>query len=400
MVMYLTEKEAKKVFKKYKRVAVFSTDRSMKAVELRDGTIIPYTYLEDLYPNTEEINAYVRGDIGWKKLLSNYKKKLQSWNYKNPEAVQLQLTLTAMINMIKDNSGQIVIFLRPQVKREDPETGKKTTDKEAKKLDKMFKKYLTWMFSRFGLDLQTKIEKKWLKGSRSKVKEKLGRIADIKGKVSSYGRFLNDYMNAMHYAEVQQHTTENIADPSDLTKRTHTILANRFIGLVTGNQAKAAIKNIKWKENCDKKSIKKIQKATLRNAKDSIEYYNDYCEMINPIIETIVKDKNPDLTEKKLAKQLKKVEMIKVPKFGKKMKKKTIVKLDKWLQRRKNVAFIAGAYAHIVAQTYNYEIGTPEYNKVMADAHRMLNAQFDGFAKTFASMATKMRKAQATAAAK
>ena len=92
--------------------------------------------------------------------------------------------------------------------------------------------------------------------------------------------------------------------------------------------------------------------------------------------------------------------MIKVPKFGKKMKKKTIVKLDKWLQRRKNVAFIAGAYAHIVAQTYNYEIGTPEYNKVMADAHRMLNAQFDGFAKTFASMATKMRKAQATAAAK
>lgn len=302
--------------------------------------------------------------------------------------------------MIKDNAGQIVIFLRPQVKREDPETGKKTTDKEAKKLDKMFKKYLTWMFSRFGLELQTKIEKKWLKGKRSKVKEKLGRIADIKGKVSSYGRFLNDYMNAMHYAEVQQHTTENIADPSDLTKRTHTILANRFIGLVTGNQAKVAIKEIKWKENCDKKSIKKIQKATLRNAKDSIEYYNDYCEMVNPIIEAIVKDKNPDLNEKKLAKQFKKVEMIKVPKFGKKMKKKTMVKLDKWLQRRKNIAFIAGAYAHIVAQTYNYEIGTPEYNKAMAEAHRMLNAQFDGFAKTFASMATKMRKAQATAAAK
>jgi len=400
MVMYLDEKAAKKLFKKYKRVAVFATDRSMKAVELRDGTIIPYTYLEDLYPNTEEINAYVRGDIGWKKLLSNYKKKLQSWNYKNPEAVQLQLTLTTLINMIRDNAGQIVVFLRPQVKREDPETGKKTTDKEAKKLDKMFKKYLTWMFSRFGLDLQTKLDKKWLKGSRSKVKEKLGRIADIKGKVSSYGRFLNGYMNSMHYVEVQQTITENIADPSDLTKRTHTILANRFIGMVTGNQAKATIKNTNWKENCEKKYTKKIQKAIIRNAKDSIEYYNDYCEMVNPIIESLVKEKNPDMAEKKQDKLIKKVEMVKVPKFGKKMKKKTMVKLDKWLQKRKNVAFIAGAYAHIVAQTYNYEIGTPEYNKVMADAHRMMNAQFDGFAKTFASMATKMRKAQAAAAAK
>lgn len=400
MVMYLDEKNAKKLFKKYKRVAVFATDRSMKAVELRDGTIIPYTYLEDLYPNTEEINAYVRGDIGWKKLLSNYKKKLQSWNYKNPEAVQLQLTLTTLINMIRDNAGQIVVFLRPQVKREDPETGKKTTDKEAKKLDKMFKKYLTWMFSRFGLDLQTKLDKKWLKGSRSKVKEKLGRIADIKGKVSSYGRFLNGYMNSMHYVEVQQTITENIADPSDLTKRTHTILANRFIGMVTGNQAKSTIKNTNWKENCEKKYTKKIQKAIIRNAKDSIEYYNDYCEMVNPIIESLVKEKNPDMAEKKQDKLIKKVEMVKVPKFGKKMKKKTMVKLDKWLQKRKNVAFIAGAYAHIVAQTYNYEIGTPEYNKVMADAHRMLNAQFDGFAKTFASMATKMRKAQAAAATK
>lgn len=400
MVMYLDEKAAKKLFKKYKRVAVFATDRSMKAVELRDGTIIPYTYLEDLYPNTEEINAYVRGDIGWKKLLSNYKKKLQSWNYKNPEAVQLQLTLTTLINMIRDNAGQIVVFLRPQVKREDPETGKKTTDKEAKKLDKMFKKYLAWMFSRFGLDLQTKLDKKWLKGSRSKVKEKLGRIADIKGKVSSYGRFLNGYMNSMHYVEVQQTITENIADPSDLTKRTHTILANRFIGMVTGNQAKATIKNTNWKENCEKKYTKKIQKAIIRNAKDSIEYYNDYCEMVNPIIESLVKEKNPDMAEKKQEKLIKKVEMVKVPKFGKKMKKKTMVKLDKWLQKRKNVAFIAGAYAHIVAQTYNYEIGTPEYNKVMADAHRMLNAQFDGFAKTFASMATKMRKAQAAAATK
>ena len=400
MVMYLDEKAAKKLFKKYKRVAVFSTDRSMKAVELRDGTIIPYTYLEDLYPNTEEINAYVRGDIGWKKLLSNYKKKLTSWNYKNSEAVQVQLSLTALINMIKDNAGQIIVFLRPQVKREDPDTGKKVTDKEAKKLDKMFKKYLTWMFSRFGLELQTKLDKKWLKGKRSKVREKLGRIADIKGKVSSYGRFLNGYMNSMHYVEVQQMTTEHIADPSDLTKRTHTILANRFIGMVTGNQATSAVKNLPWKDNCRKDVTKKIKKSILRNAKDSIEYYNDYCEMVNPIIESLVKEKNPDMAEKKQDKLIKKVEMVKVPKFGKKMKKKTMVKLDKWLQKRKNVAFIAGAYAHIVAQTYNYEIGTPEYNKVMADAHRMLNAQFDGFAKTFASMATKMRKAQAAAAAK
>lgn len=376
MVFYLTENKAKKLFKKYNRTVVFAVDRAMKACTIgEDGdkaSTVYYKYLEEMYPSTDEINGYIRGDISAKKVIKNFRKKMNTLK-PVPEAIDLQVTIATLMNMLSSNEGTVIVFLRPE-----------HTDNDSRKLDKLFKKYLSFLFEGFGLELQTNIPKKLLKGKRKEIARRIIRAASSKSALSKVGRHRLNLLFALHYADIQKASLDHVEDlDEDLTKKQFTNAVARFYKMLNGDFVQDFQKHM-LRGECskkEKKSRKNQVKCIEKQAKRNIEYYNEYCEMVNGLSV----DGIPELP--------------KFPKYGKKLKgkkqKKLVKKFDKAFGKRKGFGLLRGAYAHIVTQTYGIQIGTSEYNDAMEDSHK--HVPVEDFSKAYSTLATKIRKAEAAA---
>ena len=367
MVLYLSEKKAEKLFKKYKKVVAMSVDRSMKAMTIDENTSIGYVYPKDLYPTTDELNGYLRGDLSYKKVWKATLKRISSLKCKDPYAVDQQVLLCTTLSMLADEDPPVLVFLRPDTKNGDP---------EAKKMDKFFKKYLKELFSCFGVEVETKISKKLLKGNAKKVKRAIKKHMIAHRDLSSFGRYRLNVLKTLHYAEVQKATIDGF-DLTDVPKKTYEKMAERFISGMTGEYIRNFNSKVDWKkqEKAVKGAKKKVLTAIYKQAKKNNKFYEEYRQMINGMNYAGIKT------------------LPKAPKFGKKIKAKTMKKFTKFFKKRKNIGFLVGAYTHIVTQTYNIQIGCGDYNKAMNEAHVLVNV--DGFAKAFAKLATEVKKATA-----
>lgn len=368
MVLYLTEKKAEKLFKKYKNVAAMSVDRSMKAMTIDDNTSIGYVYPQDLYPTTDEINGYLRGDLSYKKVWKATKKRISSLKCNDPYAVDQQVFLCTTLSILASENPPVLVFLRPNVK---------DGDQEAKKMDKFFKKYLKDLFGCFGVEVETKIDKKLLKGNKKKVKRAIQKHLIGNRDFTAYGRYRLNVLRTLHYAEVQKSDIDGYDNPADMSKKAHANTARRFVSCMTGEYIRDFNSKVDWKKQV-KGAKKKVLTAIYKQAKKNNKFYAEYCQMVNGMKYAGVK------------------KLPKAPKFGKKIKQKTLKKFEKFYSKRKNLGFLIGAYTHIITQTYNTQIGSSEYNKEMTRAHVLVGA--DGFAKAFAKLASEVKKATAQSA--
>lgn len=357
MVLYQNEKKAKKLFSKYTKRVVFSTDRSTKACVLDDGTEVSYVFPAELYPTTDEQQAFIRGDISVKKIIKTMKKRISSLK---PDEVttNFQVTLASVLSMLVNDKGIIVVFLRPEGE-----------DSETKKLDKLYKRYLEALFSEFGIKVYDEVKKKMLKGKRKVVTRRLAQVATAASAMSKYGRYRMRILHALHYAEIQKAQLDSIQDFDDLSKKQFQAAVGKFYDLLSGKYVERFSKSIEtWPS---KKERKAILKAVNKQAKKNVKYYNEYRQMVNGM----------DIDGMK-----------KLPKIYKD-RKKTLKAFDKFFTKKKNFGFVIGAYTHVVASTYDSEIGSSEYNKNMAEAHRFI--RIEGFAKTYGALASKLKKAAA-----
>ena len=388
MFMFLTEKKALKLRKKYPNMGFFTTDRSNKHGVLDDEALstVEYHYPEALYPPVDEIQAYVRGEMSIKKIIKNMKKRVEQLKHETV-STEFQMALYTILAM-NDDPKTIVCFLKVGGDNE-----------ESNKLNKLYEKYIEKLLGIFGLECYDDYSKKLLKGKKKTVRNNIAKYCVSRSTMNKHGRYRRLIISHVHYAEIQKATLESalrkttqnrdtIISVNNLSSKQLKGVTDRFMSTLSGAFIPYLDSHVQtWPS---KKIYKDTMKYLRKMSKRYVESYNEYCDIVNGL-------ELPDM---------KKLPKVKSPKKMKK-NKKYVNKMVKFYSKRKNVPFILGAYTHIWADINGVECGSKEYNNEMTQAHRLL--QNRDFAKAYAKMTTEIkkmldedakRKAEAKAAAK
>lgn len=408
MVMFLSEKNARKVFKKYPNgVTAYTYVKSHKP-SMDTKVDFDYVYFKELLPTPDEIASVVSGDVKAKAVIKPMVKTIRRSFGDTPREINLGIAACSVVNMLADTdmrNPRVFVFIA------EDEVG--DTARRTRAANKFVYKWLEALFGVFNipvvndkafktklgeLDLKCKYSDKSIKKIFKKFKKKDLRAAirTIDSLcITTSSKVLQKCMNIAYRPELIYQTLSlmiNSRGGRALTdigkKKRHTFVEHLFVKIGRKSPAeydRALEIATDGESNKAKKLVKKYAKNEKKADKDIL---NDYC-LFQKIFDEISKAN----TEKAAKDDNRPMHTPKLPVVKKKMKPKKFKKAMKFYKKSKNMYLTGALVAHICALRMGVEFGSQEHIKAVTEMlaleDKSLANQFKITVKAFADAINK-----------
>lgn len=364
MIFILQEKDAAKIFGKYKNCCAFTVG---KAKAYTDNEIVVNYKKLGITPDEDTINAVLNGDLKAKKVIARDLKAMCNPKTENATIGIAMATLITMLDSkFKAKRGPVcAVFVL------DNEDG----DKAVKARNKFLTRWLTAMVQAFGIEPITdkKAVKKMFDCKRKKVVKKVidYRAEHKETRISREGVTLKNLLLQFYNVELRQSALSEL-EVGEMNKETRNLYAENLMKIYTAENLKA-IDKMDIRNKAKDKYAKKLSKKD----KTAVEAYKTFAAVLASM------DSEGEL-------KLPKVKYG-ASKKGPKMKTK---KFMKFFTKKDNANLLGMLYAHTCCVLMGVEIGSGEYGKYMNGA--VANGEA---IKAYTTAAKAWAKSQKTAAA-
>lgn len=407
MVMFLNEKNAKKIFDNYPKGVTAYTYVKSRRPSMDIGVDFDYVYFKDILPTSDEIAAVVSGDVKPKKYIKAMKKTITKSFGETARDVNMAIGVCSMVNMLLDENmknPRIYVFI---AENEDGDNARRT-----KMANKFVYNWLSEMFGIFDIPVvndkmfkKAKLEDydgKTLKKAFSKFKKKdlrsMIREIDNAGMTAS-ANVIYRCMNIAHRPELIYESLNMMIGSRgaravfDIGKKKRSTIVEQIFSKVD-RSAPALYDELisdvsKNERDRINKIVKRYKKSEKKADKDIFEYYQlfqkVFAAMRQANMDKAAKDPNAHV-----------IKTPKIPVFKKKMKDKKFTKNMKFYKKSDNMYLTAALVAHICALRLGAEFGSAEHTKAVTEMlalkDKNIAAQFKATTKVFVDQATKAQK--------
>lgn len=407
MVMFLKEKNAKKVFDNYpKGVTAYTYVKSRKP-SMDIGVDFEYVYFKDILPTPDEISAVVSGDVKPKKYIKAMKKTITKSFGENMRDIHMAIGVCSMVNMLLDDNmknPKVYVFIA------EDEVGDNA--RRTKAANKFVYKWLSELFGIFDIPVVD---------DKTFTKEKLGEY-DGKTLKKAFSKFKKKEIRSM----IRELDNKKMTSSADVIYRCMNIahrpeLIYQSLNMMVGARGSRALSDIGKKKRCtiveqifmkidrsapalydefnvdvrkkerDKvdKILKRYKKCEKKADKDIFEYYQLFQKVFEAMYQA-----NRDKAAKDPNYRV--VNSPKIPVFKKKMKEKKFIKRMNFYKKSSNMYLTAALIAHICALRLGVEFGSSEHVKAVTEMLALVDknvaAQFKATVKVFVEQAAKSQK--------
>ena len=370
MVIITTEKKARKIFERYRKVAAF-TFGDKKGIS-DNGLEISYAGLSFL-PGEDEINAVANGDVKAKTIIRKAVRALH--RPADPDNKDICVSFGQLMNIVapekrESKAQNIIVFVL-----DDAE--------DARAKNKFLSKFICETFGEFGVKVicDKKDVKRAIKLFKGKIPAKARKEKKQRARYAEYVDAVNEFLkkNPEYRISKEGHrlkkvlmtyyslelTQSSVSHTGiyNVSRKNRELMASELANVFSNDNLKSiCVLGIKNKEE------KKLCKSLVKKNKRAVDAYNDLRDIImlaQPDAE-IPKAKNAYKKKRRGKKKGTSEPRMKIKKFIKFMSK----------NRDFNVGFLGMVYTHITLMTLGVNIGSREYNKYLSVPAGVIGEEF------------------------